>query len=787
MYYCFETILFMERSDRNNERLNNMRKTVTLALCAVILASVFSFGGYANAALPEETGTGSTELYLYLGSPLTLADKAVKPLDSDNLSLVPVVYQNRTLVPLRAISEHFGAEVSYDAATSTAYIGYGGKTAQFPVGKSYFVFDGRTYVLDTVTQAVKGRCLVPLRAIAETVLGKYVDYSSSIVSITDEKISLASDTELTDLVKEKIGAAIKPGSLEELQALIQTNTYYYGLDGGVAVADGSVQKAAAPAENGTAQETASESGYSSTNVQVEGIDESDIVKTDGKFIYIAQYDRVTIVRADGASLTETDVVKASDNLGYSEIYINNGYLIVLGYKYDKGYSVPYSEADVKVSVEMTMPYIGSSFTYAGIYSIDETGKASLLKEVEVEGNLLSSRINSGILYLIANQYIYSTDPGEIIPYVRDSAVSGTASPLPLDSIIVFPDKSCSSYLTVTAVDLADPSAESHTEAVLGAGTNIYMSDDALYIAAYDYGSESVKTSVIKIKIDGLNFGYAASGKVDGYILNQFSMDEYEGNFRIATTTTNNTQNENALYVLDEDLNIIGAVEGLAEGERIYSVRFTGKTGYVVTYRNMDPLFVIDLSDPTNPTVVGELEIPGFSNYLHPLSDTLVMGIGYETEQMYVLDPDTEEYVVIGTRQGGLKLSLFDVSDPRNPIEMQSFILGDSGSYAEVLYNHKALMLDSKDQTFAFDASLSENQSSGTSSYFSGAVVLSWSDNGFSLNGKIPAADSSGENMYYCYGSNRLCYIGDVLYYVQGCAVRAFDLQTLTPLGKLTLN
>ncbi len=762
-----------------------MKKTVALALCAVLLVSVFSFGAYANAA-PNDAGAGGTELYLYLGSPLTLAGKTVKPLDSDNLSLVPVVFQNRTLVPLRAISEHFGADVSYDAATSAATIVFGGKTAEFPVGKNYFLYDGKTYELDTVTQAVKGRCLVPLRAIAETVLGKNVDYNSRIVAITDEKINLASDTALTGLVKEKIGAAIKLGSMDELEALIVSNAYFYGVDRGDTVTNGSTDKAQA-AESEAAPTASADSDYSSTNVQVEGIDESDIVKTDGKFIYIAQYDRVTIVRADGASLTRTDVVKASDNLGYSEIYVSNGRLIVLGYKYDRSYSIPYVQNDAKVSGEMSMPYRGSSFTYAGIYDIDVSGKATLLKEVEVEGSLLSSRINNGYLYLIANQYIYSTDPVEIVPYVRDSAVSDTACPLPLDCIIAFPGKSCSSYLTVTAVDLGEPTAEAHTEAVLGAGTNLYMNDDALYIAAYDYDSQAVKTSVVKFKLDGLNFGYAASGKVDGTILNQFSMDEYEGNLRIATTTWNNDQNENAVYVLDGELDTIGAVEGLAPGERIYSVRFTGKTGYVVTYRNMDPLFVIDLSDPANPTVTGELKLPGFSNYLHPLSDTLVMGIGYDTQQMYVMDPDTGEYVVIGTRQGGLKLSLFDVSDPENPLEVQSFLLGDSGSYAEALYNHKALMLDGKDQTFAFDASLTENKSSGTSSYFSGAVVLSWSGSGFTLVGKIPAENPSGEDIYYSYGSNRLCYIGGTLYYVQGGAVRAFDLHSLAPLGKLALD
>jgi uncharacterized secreted protein with C-terminal beta-propeller domain len=766
-----------------------MKKILAIGLCALLLVSLFSLLGNAGAQPPVSGGKGESELYLYLGSPLTLAGTTVEPLDSEHLSLVPVVYQNRTLVPLRAVSEHFGADVSYDAETACAWIGYNGKTARFPVGGNYFTCGSERYELDAATQTSDGRCLVPIRALSEIVLGKYVDYCDRIVSITDVPTDLSADPERMSLIREKIGAAVRPSSVEELRALVETGSRGYLLNTGAA-AEADVKAVESPAAESAAGQTASAGeDYSATNVQVQGVDESDLVKTDGKFIYISRGDRVFIVRADGASLTGADVIKAPEGLTLSELYIGDGRLVVLGSRYDQIYPVAYDGPEAAVADERYMPYIpDSAFTYAGIYAVDETGKAALLKEVEVEGSLCSSRKKGDCLYLVSNRYIYSTDPGGIFPCVRDTAVSDRVVPLSLDSVLVLPGRVGSSYLNITAVDLSDPSVPSHTEAVLGAGDNVYMSGGNLYVAAYDYYDESgtAGTCVVKFRMDGLNFGYAASGKVRGTLLNQFSMDEYGGCFRVAATAWDNGKTENAVYVLDENLDTIGALEGLAEGERIYSVRFAGETGYVVTYRNMDPLFVLDLSDPSAPAVTGELELPGFSNYLHPLSDTLVLGVGYDTQQTYALDPDTGEYTVVGRRQGGIKGSLFDVSDPAKPAEIAHCILGDAGSYAEVQNNHKALMLDQEDRLFAFDAALTESLSSGERDYFRGAVVMAWDGSGFELKGRIPA-DGTGAEAAYWYDTNRLCYIGDVLYYVQGGVIRAFGLSTLSSLGRFTLG
>ena len=220
------------------------------------------------------------------------------------------------------------------------------------------------------------------------------------------------------------------------------------------------------------------------------------------------------------------------------------------------------------------------------------------------------------------------------------------------------------YLLITALDIQNTERPANIEAFLGSGSDIYMDLDSLYVVAEDYSSTLVTVSnIARFKIDGLKIGYSGGGLVKGGILNQFSMDEWEGNFRIATHSWD--KNNNSLYILDEDLEQVGMIENLAKGERIYSVRFMQDKAYIVTFRQIDPLFVIDTSNPEKPKLLGELKIPGFSNYLHPISDNILLGIGQ--------DADEETGA-----QGGIKLSLFDVSDTAKPKEVDSIILGESG-------------------------------------------------------------------------------------------------------------
>jgi uncharacterized secreted protein with C-terminal beta-propeller domain len=264
------------------------------------------------------------------------------------------------------------------------------------------------------------------------------------------------------------------------------------------------------------------------------------------------------------------------------------------------------------------------------------------------------------------------------------------------------------------------------------------------------------TNIARFTVDGTSISYSGGGMVQGSLLNQFSMDEFDGNLRVATTEWNR-ESVNSVYILDRNMNQIGSVENLAPGERIFSVRFMGEMGYVVTFRQVDPLFVLDLSDPENPKVTGELKVPGFSNYLHPISQDVLLGIGQD------VDENTG-------RQQGIKLSLFDVSDSGKPREIGNLILGDSGSYAEVLHNHKALMLKPDDDLIAFDATLNIYSDKLTREAFNGLLVIKASETGeLELIKEI-----SNDGIYGDY-VKRPVYIDDILYYVLDDQIRAFNM------------
>ena len=276
------------------------------------------------------------------------------------------------------------------------------------------------------------------------------------------------------------------------------------------------------------------------------------------------------------------------------------------------------------------------------------------------------------------------------------------------------------------------------------------------------------------------FGDAGSGRVKVHLLNQFSKEEYEGNLRVATTVW---EEGNNLFVLDGSLNVIGSVTGLAKGETIYSVRFMGDKGYIVTFRTMDPLFVFDLSDPRAPKVTGELKMPGFSNYLHPIGDGLILGIGMETRELIERDAEGNE-TPVGFRQGGLKISLFDVSDMGKPREITNLVIGESGSYSEALYNHKTVMVDETSQRIAFDAYIAKRKDWSNSQQ--GALVISYRDNKIVQEGILKYEQPEVYGKYIPYG-RRVAYIGNTLYYIQDGIINAFDYKSLEKIGSLALK
>jgi len=301
------------------------------------------------------------------------------------------------------------------------------------------------------------------------------------------------------------------------------------------------------------------------------------------------------------------------------------------------------------------------------------------------------------------------------------------------------------------------------------------------------------TLVHRISFDKDKISYESFGEVPGRVLNQFSLDENEGFLRIATTTANsqNVKSLNNLYVLDRDMRIVGSVEDLSPGEQIYAVRFFGDRVYVVTFRSIDPFYVIDLENPREPKVLGYLKIPGYSNYLHPYDSTHIIGIGKD--------------VKVGNEQfayyQGLKISMFDVSDVVNPVEVAHLGIGDRGSDSLVLQDHKALLFSSERNLMVMPVLLAEVNKSAYGDYYNpdsaygtpvwqGAYVLNVTTNNIEVRGKITHFKEDTNEYWRWYdlqsSVHRSLYIGETLYTLSGGQIQAHDLQSLEFQGEVKL-
>jgi len=761
--------------------------------------------GASTAATTGAAAAKLDGLYLHIGSPIALSDGKILPLDSENPGLTPIVHKGRTLVPLRFVSEFFKADVNYNSETKAGIVKINGKTAEFPVGAGYYVLDGTRISLDTETLSVDGRIMLPLRVLCEQVLGLSVAYSSSVIEIS-KKTSL--DDGKVNAVKAKIGMYIKASDLQSLTKYLEENADNWDYNDVINKGDvdeGAVTEPAPPpasapppapsatprpeaeapmspptgannsdSPGADASDGGSGGGHSSTNTQVEGVDEGDIIKTDGKYIYLSCYDSIRIVNAQG----NMSLLAKIETPGYSivDMYIDNGRLAAIGMDGKMVRRAPQA-AGGKIHDYWV------ECVFVNVYDTSDMSDIKLLRTYEIEGNLTTSRKQDGYLYLLTSRYIwYNRDDMDFRPMAGEN---GALSPIPVSDIMIAPGCPANMFITLSAININDAEEDvtSETMTVNGYNSTQYMSNNAMYITTQDYMySNGNNLSIAKFSVNGGKIGYAGSGSVRGSTNNQFSMDEYRGYLRIATTDWDG-QSKNNLFVLDENMQVCGSVEGYAPGERIYSARFMGSRGYVVTFRQIDPLFVFDLSDPKNPKITGELKVPGFSTYLHPVSENIILGVGRDVTDTYIKDKNGNE-VVVGQTTGGIKLSLFDVSDMGKPREIDNLILGDRG-YSELLDNHKAVMFKADDSIMAFCAGIGEGFQSWD--WWNGAFIISYAGNELSELGRIES--SANDYIYYSYafGGQRLVYIGNTLYYADNNVIRSFNLNTLAEIQTLRLG
>lgn len=647
-------------------------------------------------------------------------------------------------------------------------------------------------------------------------------------------------------------------SVEDIRDFLESHTsqgvYAYG--GGIrtfAAQDSFATAEAAPStDSAKSVNGAGASDYSQTNVQVEGVDEPDVVKNDGKYIYTISGNKVVIVEAYPADeMKIVDEIKFDDE-SVMNLFVNGDKLIVFTQKYE------YVDTGLKCGGEF---YWGvrcggysreSALVY--VYDISDRSDAKLDKEISLNGNYVDARMTGNYVYLISSKYIYSN--GFELPYY---SIDGETTKIAPGEIRYF-DQDDENFVfnTIAAIDVDSGDFESETY-LMGASTSVYVSADNIYLTyqkqlsqeyilgryldevllpelprefasrveevwnnddytlnekqrrigdifeefgpnsdgyvefqqrleekAFEFfkkiQKEQEKTVIHRIAFDGLSISYEAQGEVPGRVLNQFSMDEFDGTFRIATTTGgwDRDANENNLYVLDSDLEEVGKLEGLAEGEQIYSARFIGERAYLVTFRQTDPLFAIDLSDPSHPKVLGELKVTGYSGYLHPYDENHLLGIGMEASE--------------DGRVEGVKISLFDVSDNENPVEVGKYEVDEKWSNSEATYDHKAVLFDKEKKLLVIPISYSKERKVAGDSWpryenWQGAYVFNVDLDGISLKGKI-AHESNDSGDQYWYGGGdyvrRSLYIDSVLYTVSNSKIKANALSDLNFVGEVKL-
>jgi len=518
--------------------------------------------------------------------------------------------------------------------------------------------------------------------------------------------------------------------------------------------------------------------HSTTNIQVAGVDEADIVKTDGEYLYVFSGGNIYILRAYPPEQAEVLSKIALGETYAAEIYVNGDKLAVLGNRYSPA---PVIRADTYTG---GAPYAYTGETSVKVYDISDRASPVLKRTISLNGTLSSSRMISDYIYIVANQQA-TKQSGEtnwevVLPRISIGYTSKEVQPTEIRYVNV-PDVLY--YFTiVVAVNVIDDTQKPTYETFLtGATTCMYVSQSNMYLTVpntnmwirpLESGEVREETLIYRVRLDREKVVFEAQGNVSGYVLNQFSMDEYNGFFRIATTSLWSQASVNKLFVLDMSLNIAGVLSNIAKGERIYSARFMGDRCYLVTFRQVDPFFVIDLSNPSKPKILGYLKIPGFSGYMHPYDENHIIGIG--------------------KKDNNVKLSLFDVTNVTAPRETAKFIVQGEWSDSTVLTDHKAFLFDKSKQLLAFPVSINRIEVEGDQYYakgfWQGAYVFDISlSNGFVLKGKVTHLEYDADLWDSRYSVRRELYIDNVFYTVSDMKVKMNSLEDFKLIGDITLS
>lgn len=530
--------------------------------------------------------------------------------------------------------------------------------------------------------------------------------------------------------------------------------------------NGSVKPGATSSDNMNSQDVATKNeseyaGYSTTTQQVEGVSEADIVKTDGKYIYYVNDTTLNILTADGkdsALVSQTQLSGSISKDLYGQMFIKDERLILLKTDYYNG---------------------NEKFVLILIYDISDPTAPKKVTESCQEGWYNSSRMVGDYIYLISNCYINISiidkdDPATFVPVIQ---TNGICESVPADSIYRYDEEKYTNQYTVIGAFNYKDGALSDTASLLGGTDNIYCSQGNIILAdtIYNNGDKAdtyavEKTVVSQLAIKNGEIEYKTSGEVEGSLENQFFIDEHNGYFRFVTTVTqatekrkkfDNSNNGIVMYstetsarltVLDSTLKKVGQITDLAKGERVYSVRFMGDTAYFVTFRQTDPLFSVDLSVPENPKILGELKIPGFSEYMYPYGEGLLLGFGMDADERTGRTKD-------------LKLSMFNIVDPANVIEDDKTVI-DGYDYSPALSEHKAMLVSYDKNLIGFAATDNYNNIK--------YLIYRYTGDGFERVATLTIEDRYN---HYAMTDVRGLFVGDSFYIVSESTLQTYEINT----------
>lgn len=554
---------------------------------------------------------------------------------------------------------------------------------------------------------------------------------------------------------------------------------------------------------GSIDSLSASTSYTTTNIQVEGVDEADLVKTDGTHLYVASNNTVSVINASPPNATSL-VAKLRYDGTVLGLYITEGRLVVLetGQRVVNGTYVWYS------------PVVNFM-----LYDDTNASAPALLRTISLNGTYVDSRLANGFVYAVVQQPAYVYVPGGNSSFVAPTVTDGKTTTMIDPANVYYSPISTSSFGQYTIILSLSVTDGSHNqEAVMtGWGSTVYASNSNIYLAFPDFyayplmsmmrlGTGTVfgapifwrgfggNTTIFRVALTGSGQTQVQSeGMIPGTVLNQFSIDEYNGYLRVATTGYRQLANQssvqvNNVYVLDQSMKVVGGIENLAPTERIYSVRFLGEVGYVVTYERIDPLFAISFSDPTHPVVLSALELTGFSDYLHPIGNDLLLGVGKQT----IPAPQEQGYVIYL----GVKLSLFHVSPNGSSTVVASMTIGDRGSDTPVSSDHHAFVYDAQHGIVAFPILVAKAaiNASGTNPVFSygtpvyqGAFFFNVTQTGIKLIGSVTQLPSGAPvDQSSDFYINRVVIIGDYAYTISNRQVMVNSLSDLSFVGAIKL-